>query len=367
MRAMSEQAAWRVVARGIFLVFGLILLALLARELQSVIVQLLLAILLAAAMTPAVDRLTRTSRIGRGVAAAAVSLGGALILGLVSIAVTSTAVPDLVRLSTNVPAYVQRVQSAVEDLAAANPEVAARIAAALPSASDIGGPVMSVITQTPRLLSAATTVFGTLVRVLFTLVLALYLTIDGERIRRYLVQFVPEDRHAQTLRVTEGIGMRLGAWARGEALLGVIIGSMTWLGATAIGLPYAAALALIAGIGELIPTLGPIIAAIPLIAVGLLSSPLQGLLALVLAVMVQQLENNLIVPRVMSHAVELHPVAVMLAILAGGELLGIPGALLAVPVVAALSVIVDEFQRERLGLQPASESDSESQPAHVAS
>jgi predicted PurR-regulated permease PerM len=64
--------------------------------------------------------------------------------------------------------------------------------------------------------------------------------------------------------------------------------------------------------------------------------------------MVQQLENNLIVPRVMGHAVDLHPVVVMLAILAGGELLGIPGALLAVPVAAALSVIVDEFQRERI-------------------
>jgi predicted PurR-regulated permease PerM len=215
---------------------------------------------------------------------------------------------------------------------------------------------MSVITQTPRLLRAATGVFGRLVRLLFTLFLAVYLTIDGDRIRRYLIGFLPAERHDQALRVTEGIGMRLGAWARGEALLGVIIGGMTWVGALVIGLPYAAALALIAGFGELIPTLGPIVAAIPLIAVGLLSSPLQGLLALVLAVLVQQLENNLIVPRVMSRAVDLHPVAVMLGILAGGQLLGISGALLAVPVVAALSVIVDEFQRERLARKSSSES-----------
>src|SRR5215471_11214468 len=117
---MSEHGAWRVVARGILLVFGLILLALLARELQTVIVQLLVAILLAAAMTPAVDQLTRVPRIGRGIAAAAVSFGGGLLLALVSIAVFSTAVPDLGRLTTNVPAYVGRVQSAVEELAAAN-------------------------------------------------------------------------------------------------------------------------------------------------------------------------------------------------------------------------------------------------------
>jgi predicted PurR-regulated permease PerM len=72
------------------------------------------------------------------------------------------------------------------------------------------------------------------------------------------------------------------------------------------------------------------------------------LLAIALAILVQQLENNLIVPRVMGQAVDLHPVAVMLAILSGNQLLGIPGALLAVPVVASLSVILDEIQRERL-------------------
>jgi predicted PurR-regulated permease PerM len=350
---MTEQNAWRVVARGIFLVFGLILLALLARELQTVIVQLLVAILLAAAMTPAVDRLARTSnghasRIGRGAAAAVVSLGGALILAVTFIAVTSTAFSDLAGLATNLPAYVRRVETAIEEIAAANPEVAARVATALPSLSDIAGPAIGVATQAPRLVSAATGVFSTLIHVLFTLFLALYLTIDGERIRRYIIGFLPVERQRQAFDVTERIGDRLGAWARGEALLGLIIGAMTWFGAVLIGLPYAAALALIAGIGELVPTLGPIVAAIPLIAVGLLSSPLQGLLALLLAIMVQQLENNLIVPRVMGHAVDLHPVAVMLAILAGGELLGIAGALLAVPVVAAMSVIVDEFQRERL-------------------
>lgn len=349
---MTEQAAWRVVARGILLVFGLIVLALLARELQTVIVQLLVAILLAAAMTPAVDRLARTSRgrasrVGRGAAAAMVSLACALILILTSIAVTSTAFSDLAGLATNLPTYARRVETAVEEMAAANPEVAARVAAGLPSVSDIAGPVIGVATQAPRLVSAATGVFSTLIQVLFTVFLALYLTIDGERIRRYIIGFLPVERHEQALEVTERIGRRLGAWARGEALLGLIIGAMTWVGAVLIGLPYAAALALVAGIGELVPTLGPIIAAIPLIAVGLLSSPLQGLLALLLAIMVQQLENNLIVPRVMGHAVDLHPVAVMLAILAGGELVGIAGALLAVPVAAALSVIADEFQRER--------------------
>jgi predicted PurR-regulated permease PerM len=197
---------WRVVARGI---------------------------LLAAAITPAVDRLTmvrgsRRFQIGRGVAAVAVSLGGAIVLVLASVAVFSSAIPDLVFLGKNLPAYATRVQAALQDLAAANPELAAQIAGALPSVSDIAGPAVGVLTQAPRLLSYAAGAFSTVVRVAFTLFLALYLTIDGERIRRYTIQFLPSARQEQVFELTERIGLRLGAWARGEAFLGVIIGGMTW-------------------------------------------------------------------------------------------------------------------------------------------
>ena len=182
---------------------------------------------------------------------------------------------------------------------------------------------------------------------IFTFVLALYLTVDGDRVRRYAIEFLPCERRAQALLITERIGLRLGAWARGEALLAAIVGGMTWIGALLIGLPYAAALALIAAVGEVVPNVGPIVAAAPLIAFGLLSSPTQAALALLLAVLVQQLENNLIVPRVMGRAVDLHPVAVMLAILGGAELLGIPGALMGVPVAAGVSVVIAELKQER--------------------
>jgi predicted PurR-regulated permease PerM len=204
-----------------------------------------------------------------------------------------------------------------------------------------------VAAQAPRLVSVAADVFSGVLYLVFTLILALYLTIDGTRVRNYILELFPFEWQPHGLKVSERIGNRLGAWARGEAVLGTIVGTLTWIGALIIGLPYAGALALIAAVGELIPNLGPIVAGVVLVLVGFATSPTQGLLALGLAIVVQQLENNLIVPRVMSQAVDLHPVVVMLAILAGGELLGIPGALLAVPVAASLSVVVTEIQRER--------------------
>jgi predicted PurR-regulated permease PerM len=352
---MTEAAAWRVVARGIVLFFGIVLLGVVVRELRTLIVQVLLAVLLAAAASPVVDALasperapSRRVRPPRPVAAILVFLAGLLLLMLLVLILAASVGPDLRSLALSLPDDLARVQVLLDELTARNPELASRISGALPSVDEVLGGAAAVLVQAPRLVGVATGLVGGVLYLSFTLILALYLTMDGDRIRRYLIRFLPFERQDQALLLSERIGARLGAWARGEAVLATIIGGLTWVGALVLGLPYAAALALIAAVGELIPNLGPIIAAIPLIAVGLLLSPTQGLLALGLAVLIQQLENNLIVPRVMSQAVDLHPVAVMLAILAGGELLGIAGAILAVPVVAALSVIVDELQRERI-------------------
>ena len=352
---MTEAAAWRVVLRGIGIVFAVLFVVLLVNELRGVLVQLALAVLLAAAANPIVEALTTSKRAlswrwrpARGLAALLVFLGALLLLVLGAGIVLATVAPDVAALAASSPAYMQRAETALQEALASNPELASRVSGALPSVQDMLGGGVALLGQASRLLGFATGVLGGVLYLLFALILALYFTIDGDRIRRYLIQFLPFDRQEQSLLVTERIGERLGAWARGEALLGVIIGVLTWLSALIIGLPYAGALALVAAVGELVPNLGPIIASIPLIVVGFLSSPTQGVLALVAAILIQQLENNLIVPRVMARAVELHPVAVMVAILAGGELLGISGALLAVPLVASLSVVVDEIQRERL-------------------
>jgi predicted PurR-regulated permease PerM len=361
---MTEAGAWRVILRGVGVIFALVVVVFLITELRSLLVQLALAVLLAAAANPIVEWMTTSKqalgwrwRPPRGLAALLVFVAGLLVLVLGAVVVLATVGPDVSALAASSPVYVAQVQDAIQAAAASNPELAARFSGAVPSLQDIMAGAIAVLAQAPRLLSVATGVLGGVVYLLFTLILALYLTIDGDRIRRYLIQLLPFDRQEQALAVTERIGERLGAWARGEAVLGLIIGVFTWLAALILGLPYAGALALIAAVGELVPNLGPFIAAIPLVVVGFIASPTQGLLSLGAAVLIQQLENNLIAPRVMSRAVNIHPVAVIVAILAGNEMLGIMGAVLAVPLVASISVIVDEIQRERLArrLAPADE------------
>jgi predicted PurR-regulated permease PerM len=220
---------------------------------------------------------------------------------------------------------------------------------------DITGQLSGLVSRLFGVFSQALLVFqyvlnlvSGLLDVLMILLLALYITTDGPRIGRYLRAFLPPDRHEQASRITNRIFVRLGGWVSGQILLCLIIGSMSWLGLTVIGVPYAVVLALIAGIMEAVPNIGPIIAAVPAVLIAALYSPWQALLVAILYIVIQQLENYVVVPRVMSRAVELHPLAVLLALLVGSELMGVLGAVLAVPVTAAISVIVDEIRSERL-------------------
>ena len=115
-----------------------------------------------------------------------------------------------------------------------------------------------------------------------------------------------------------------------------------------IGVPYAALLGLVWALAEFVPGIGPFLSAIPTIVLGFTVSPAIGVAAAVFSLVWSQVENNVITPKVMGNAVELHPLVILVALLVGSELLGAPGALLAIPVAATLAVVVDEIRLERM-------------------
>ena len=129
----------------------------------------------------------------------------------------------------------------------------------------------------------------------------------------------------------------------GQLLLGAIIGTTAGLGLWIMGVPYFYVLALIAGVGELIPIVGPLLAAIPAIAVALSVSPVLAVGVAIFFFVQQQVENHVLVPRVMSRQVGISPVVVIMALLIGGSLLGLVGAILAVPTAAILQVLLQEL------------------------
>jgi predicted PurR-regulated permease PerM len=354
---VSESAAWRVASRTVLFTLAVLILLWLFGQLTSVVVRVVLAIILAAGMKPLVDRVTARELRRQGwwtpprglvvlvvyvVTIALVSTAGGLILQVVIV--------ELQNLVAGIPVYAPRIVAGVNSLLDTIPGGREMVAD-----FDIGGQLSGVVSQVFSVMGQAVFVFrqvlgllSGLLDVLMILLMALYITTDGPRIARYLRAFLPPDRHEQASRVTSRIFVRLGGWVSGQILLCVIIGFISWVGLTLIGVPYAVVLALIAGLLEAVPNVGPFITAVPAVIIAALYSPWQALLVAILYLLIQQVENYVIVPRVMARAVELHPLAVLLALLVGGELMGVLGAVLAVPVTAAISVIVDEIRAERI-------------------
>jgi len=139
----------------------------------------------------------------------------------------------------------------------------------------------------------------------------------------------------------------MGRWLQGQMFLMLIIFALDYLGLLLIGAPYALVLALIAGILEIIPYIGPIVSAIIAVSISFLHDPVTGLLVLALFVLVQQLEGYVLTPLVMKRAVGLNPVVVILALMIGAKLGGVLGIIIAVPIATAFSEIVNDLTKEK--------------------
>lgn len=207
-----------------------------------------------------------------------------------------------------------------------------------------------LLQQAPGNTDAVTMVIGTLwgfVGGLFgfitILLLTFYLLVESQGIFDFLVRLFPGERRQKVSEVSALVTTKVSAWLGGQILLGFIIGTITAIGLALMGVPYFYLLALIAGIGEMIPIVGPIVSALPAIAVAFTVSPGLALGVAVFFVALQQIENAVLVPKVMGETVGLGAVTVITSLIVGGELLGIVGALLAVPTAAIVKVLIEEL------------------------
>lgn len=176
-------------------------------------------------------------------------------------------------------------------------------------------------------------------------VLAFYLLLDRDKLDKLVTQFLPQHEVRISL-VSKKIEERLGGWVRGQVALSVIIGTITYIVLLILGIPYALPLAIFAGLMEVVPVIGPIISAVPAVLIAYAISPLLALFVVGAYFIIQQLENHVIVPQVMKKAVGLNPLIVIVAVAVGGKLLGIAGALLAVPVAVVIQIITEDILKE---------------------
>lgn len=188
-------------------------------------------------------------------------------------------------------------------------------------------------------------IFSNIVFVTTTLFFGFYFILDNHLIKKLLGGFF-EDSEVNRIDYIINKGQkRMAAWFWGEIILMLVIGIMTYVGLTIIGMKYVLALAVLAGLFEVIPTLGPITSAVPSFLIGFSLSPVLGVSTLFLNFIIQQLENNLVVPLVMKKVVGLHPVITLMALIIGGKLAGIIGVILAVPTTIFIETVLIEIQK----------------------
>lgn len=209
---------------------------------------------------------------------------------------------------------------------------------------DISREIASQINQIAgNIISISSAIFSSVFNIITLFVLSFYLLVEWKTFVRLASSPFSGSQEKKVSNLIIKIEKGLGAWVRGQLTLSIIVGLVTYIGLTILSIPYALPLALVAGIFEIIPMIGPIISAIPAILVGLTISPAIALAAMALFIIVQQLENNLIVPMVMSKVVGLQPPVVIIALLIGAKLNGIGGAFLAIPVLIIAKIIIKEF------------------------
>lgn len=190
-------------------------------------------------------------------------------------------------------------------------------------------------------------VFNALVGAIVVLVLSFYIIVEESAMKTLFQNIIPSEHQELASDLLWRVTSRLGDWLRGQLTLGVVIGLLYFVAFTLMGLPYALLLALFGGLLEFVPYLGPLVAGIPAVVIAATLSPLHLLLAVGAMVLIQQIENNVLVPKVMERAVGLNPIMSIVAVLIGAQLFGIVGALFAIPVATAVSVVSIELYQYR--------------------
>ena len=334
-------------AAGVFLVAGLLALAWAA---VSVLILIFVAVLIATAIEPFTDRLRGRLPTGRaGTIAITYAVFFALALLLV-VLIVPVAAEEAGRVVARLPETLSATEAWAAEL---EPPVVSTIATSLLQAAQQA--LASNLSLDADTVVEAGIVGAEIVIGLATAMgLAFFWLIERARLQRYVLAFVPEERRAGTRDAWNAVTERLGLWVRGQLTLMAAMGVATGIAYTLLGVPAALLLAVIAAITEVIPIVGPLLGAIPAIAVAATVSPELAVVVAVVFIVLQAIEGLILVPIVMRNAVGLSPFLILASVLIGAAAGGVVGALLAVPIAAALEIIVERFQErdEPIAIDP---------------
>ncbi len=298
-------------------------------EIRSILISLFIAVIISSTLNPIAEKF-ETKKIPRTLSIIALYILSISAVVLLIIPLLPFISVQGQSLASNFPLYVSQLNFAL-----GNPISSADINTIINSEISLFG---------KNILSTSSKILGGLLTAISTLVISFYLSLEHAKLKKNLVSLFPENKRNLVAKIAGEVEAKLGAWVRGQFVLCLFIGVLTYIALRLLGVEYALVLAIIAGILEIVPTVGPIISAVPAVIVAISISPVSAVGVISAYILIQQLENNLLVPKIMNTAVGLSPIIIILAVVTGSQLMGIPGALLAIPFITVLSVVISNLR-----------------------
>lgn len=315
----------------VMLIIGIASLLLLVREIFLLII---LSFVFATSVRPVVDYLGKY-KVPRSVGIFIIYTTITMILFFIIKSIIPPIVEQVNDIASNKEYFINSYQNILETNPILNGEQVKNVM------NDIFNSLDDVLTKSA--LSGALGVFSGVVGFLTVLVLSFYMLLQKQDFTRSIPKYFPKDTSDRLVRVYKDISKKMTHWFWGQIFIASIIGLFSYVGLTILGIDYALTLALIAGVTALVPIIGPFIGATIAILVALAISPAKALAVVILYVIIQLLESYFITPNVMKKTLGVSPAIVIISILIGGTLFGFIGIVLALPLAAIISVVIDEL------------------------
>lgn len=339
------------VAKATIVVLALIALSKFLGDITRILLVFFISILLSSALTPTVNSL-RKYKIPRAVSVLFIFLLLLLILGFfVSqlIPLVATQLIELAKSLTNLVNKIstgevnlpfgERLEPLLQDFLAQIDketlvnELKTTLEGFAGELQNLAGDTFGVIK----------TIFNGIFNFVLVLILTFFLVVNGKDVNEFFVSLFPSKHSTYIMTKIETIQEKIGYWLRGQVILMFLMFALSLTGLLILGIDNALTLAMMTGIAELLPVVGPVAAGIPAVLVAFNESPWLAIWMLGLIIFLQQIEGNILVPLVMRKAVGLSPIIIILAMLTGLETLGIVGMIMAIPVATTLSIFVKEY------------------------
>lgn len=298
-------------------------------QIRDILLMVFVSLILTSALNPLIDLLEKL-KLPRVLAIVIAYLSLWLILGLIVAGLVPALVIQTRRLILRLPEAIGQIDLIAHYQQEINQQILNRLA-----------------TLPENILKVSFSIFNNLVGVLTTLAITFYILLERSKLKEHLAVLFGKDNPAKIEKVITQIETSLGWWVRGELVLMLVVGTLTYLGLLVLGIESALPLAIIAGLLEIIPTFGPTISMFPAVLIALTMHPFKALAVVALYYLVQLFENNILVPNVMRKAAGVNPLMTVLGLMIGLKLAGPIGAVLAIPVI----IIGRELTSEILGLK----------------